>query len=152
MLFMRQERSAAEPTRRKHRRLEMRKFWIMAATVALLGFGAAIVSAQGGPSTIDDSTTTAETTTTPTTTTANERPRQRRDDERGGAVRESGEDVSGPCDEAEHANDPRCTGAGGRVEDRDDDDRDDDHSGPGRGGDDDRGDDSSGHGGGRDDD
>ena len=35
-----------------------------------------------------------------------------------------GRDISGPCDEAEHVNDPRCTGA-------DDDDRDDDNSGPG---------------------
>jgi hypothetical protein len=26
-------------------------------------------------------------------------------------AREAGEDVRGPCDEAEHANDPRCTGA-----------------------------------------
>jgi hypothetical protein len=25
---------------------------------------------------------------------------------------ETGEDISGPCDEAEHANDPRCTGVG----------------------------------------
>ena len=47
------------------------------------------------------------------------------------------DDISGPCDETEHANDPRCTGNG--------EDRDDDSSGPGRGdddhGDDDRGDD-----------
>ena len=28
------------------------------------------------------------------------------------------DDVSGPCDEAEHANDPRCTGATVRTEDR----------------------------------
>ena len=27
------------------------------------------------------------------------------------------EDVSGPCDEAEHANDPRCTGATGAADD-----------------------------------
>ena len=48
----------------------MRKFWIMAATVALLGFGAAVVSAQvGGSSSSDDSTTATETTTTSTTTT-----------------------------------------------------------------------------------
>ena len=47
----------------------MRKFWIMAATVALLGFGAAMVSAQGGSSSSDDLTTTAETGTTQTTTT-----------------------------------------------------------------------------------
>ena len=50
-------------------------------------------------------------------------------------------DISGPCDEAEHANDPRCTGAVDGDDDRNDDrhdDRDDDNSGPGSGGDDDR--------------
>jgi hypothetical protein len=44
------------------------------------------------------------------------------------------EDISGPCDEAEHANDPRCTGSPGT----------DDGSGRGRGGH--GSDDSSGHG------
>ena len=49
---------------------------------------------------------------------------------------DDGEDISGPCDEAEHANDPRCTGA--RGDDRDDDrGRDDDRRGD---------DDDSGHG------
>ncbi|MGD9700940.1 MAG: hypothetical protein AB7Q42_03205 [Acidimicrobiia bacterium] len=74
-------------------------------------------------------------------------------------------DISGPCDEAEHANDPRCTGSaagagddsghrGGDDDGVDDrsghggDDGADDHSG--RGGDDDGADDSSGHGGDRD--
>ena len=54
----------------------------------------------------------------------------------------SGGDVSGPCDEAEHANDPRCTGGavgGGDVDRNDDRGR---NRGPGggddRGGDDDR--------------
>ena len=48
-------------------------------------------------------------------------------------------DVSGPCDEAEHANDPRCTGGPQAAADDDrrgrggDDDRDD-RSGRGRGG------------------
>jgi hypothetical protein len=51
-------------------------------------------------------------------------------------VREAGEDVRGPCDEAENRNDPRCTGAAGR----------DDHSGPGRGGNDGSDDDNSGPG------
>jgi hypothetical protein len=46
------------------------------------------------------------------------------------------EDVSGPCDEAEHANDPRCTG--GTTAARDD------SSGRGRGGDDTKADDNSG--------
>ncbi len=50
----------------------------------------------------------------------------------------NGEDISGPCDEAEHANDPRCTGTAA------DDGNDDGNSGPGSG-DDDR-DDNSGHG------
>ena len=89
--------------------------------------------AQVAPSTVDS--TTLETTTGATTTVED------LDD------REPGEDVSGPCDEAENANDPRCTGAG--------DDRDDD-SGPGNGQDDDRDgddrDDNSGPGNGHDDD
>ena len=139
----------------------MRKFWIVAAAVALLGFGAAVVFAQGGSST-GDLITTAETGTTQTTTTT-ERPRRQRDTTTPTtptpAAPGPGVDISGPCDEAEHANDPRCAGAGGRVEDRDDhrgDDRgndDDDHRGRGRGhgGDDNGGDDDSGHGGGGDD-
>ena len=66
-----------------------------------------------------------------------------------------GEDISGPCDEAEHANDPRCTGTQADDDDRhgrnrgpggDDDDSGDDHGGnSGRSG-------SSGHGGGGGDD
>jgi hypothetical protein len=62
------------------------------------------------------------------------------------ATTTNGEDISGPCDEAEHANDPRCTGNG--VEHEDDDD---DNSGPGSG--DEHGrdhDDNSGHGSGHD--
>jgi hypothetical protein len=77
-----------------------------------------------------------------------------------GRENEAGEDLRGPCDEAEHASDPRCTGASpaGANDDRsghsgrDDSGRDDDgHSGRGRdGGGDDGG--NSGHGGGGDDD
>ncbi len=108
-------------------------------------------------------TTTGDTTTGATTT-----------DEAG--------DISGPCDEAEHRNDPRCAGVnvpapapaatGGTTTDEAGDisgpcdeaehrndprctgaGDDDDNSGPGRGGDDDRDDDdSSGHGRGGDDD
>src|SRR5262245_51072793 len=72
---------------------------------------------------------------------------------------EPGEDISGPCDEAEHANDARCTGVApqGSDDDRADDDGDRHHRNRGHGGDDrgDRGDDhggNSGHGGGGDDD
>ena len=80
------------------------------------------------------------------------------------APRTGGVDISGPCDEAEHANDPRCTGVGGgRVDDHggggdnsgpgnSHDDFDDDSSGSGHsGGDDDFDDDSSGSGSGGDD-
>lgn len=72
-----------------------------------------------GVSTSDDTTTAATTTDdivigNPAATTTD------------------GVDISGPCDEAEHASDPRCTGA---VDD-DDDRGDDDNSGPGSGSDD----------------
>jgi hypothetical protein len=59
----------------------------------------------------------------------------------------NGEDISGPCDEAEHANDPRCTGAGAVADDDNDDN--DDNSGHGSGHDND--DDNPGHGSGHDD-
>jgi hypothetical protein len=45
----------------------------------------------------------------------------RREDRR--ADRREAEDLRGPCDEAEHANDPRCTGAGGAQARDDDGDR-----------------------------
>jgi hypothetical protein len=51
-------------------------------------------------------------------------------------------DISGPCDEAEHANDPRCTGAAPSDDDSGRHSGDDDSSGRHSGDDD-----SSGHGG-----
>jgi hypothetical protein len=86
--------------------------------IAASGDGSSSPLAQVAPSTVDSTTSTLDTTTAETTTT-------------------EGLDISGPCDEAEHANDPRCTGVG--------DDRDDDNSGPGNGADD-RHEDRSGHG------
>jgi hypothetical protein len=70
-----------------------------------------------------------------------------RANEAGGRENEAGEDLRGPCDEAEHANDPRCTG----VATVGDDDRSgpSDHSGRDDSGHDDSG--RSGHGGGDDD-
>ena len=77
---------------------------------------------------------------------------------------EPGEDISGPCDEAEHANDPRCTGVAPQAGDddrADDGDRHGRNRGHGDDDDNDRGDDhggnsgsggNSGHGGGGDDD
>ena len=88
----------------------IKRLLLGALTIVALSAGVAIaVGAAGGdgtPSgtTTDGTTITSETTTTTTTTT--------------------GDDISGPCDEAEHANDPRCSGsgpAGGRI----------DNSGPG---------------------
>jgi hypothetical protein len=90
------------------------------------------VSLPGATS--DDAELTTGTTTTAATTTVE-------DDVGNPPVATGTIDISGPCDEAEHANDPRCTGAGGVEHDNDnsgrgsgdDDDHDDDH-----GGDDDR--------------
>ena len=68
--------------------------------------------------------------------------------EQRGRANEPGEDVSGPCDEAEHANDPRCTGPQAASADK----NADDNSGPSDdSGHDSGGDDNSGHGGGHDD-
>jgi hypothetical protein len=73
-----------------------------------------------------------------------------------GRANEPGEDLRGPCDEAEHANDARCTGepAASRNDDRGHDDRGGEdrsgHGGRDDGGRDDGG--HSGHGGGGDDD
>jgi hypothetical protein len=89
----------------------MRKAITLTLSVALLGIFAAVVVAVG--SSTDDRASTVPTVTTETerTTTAENRPRQVR------------VDISGPCDEAEHANDPRCAGvraptpsAGGGVD------------------------------------
>jgi hypothetical protein len=70
-----------------------------------------------------------------------------------GRANEAGEDVRGPCDEAEHANDPRCTGAAATPAAGDDDvsDRSDDNSGRGSSNSG-PGSSSSGHDGGEDDD
>jgi hypothetical protein len=128
----------------------MRKLITLTLAVLMVGLFAAVVFAaveagddpsstlgttETSPTT--ETTDTTETETTPTTTT------------------EAPGDISGPCDEAEHANDPRCTVG---VVPREDDDHSgrgrggddfDDHSGRGRGGDD--FDDHFGRGGGGDD-
>ncbi len=66
-----------------------------------------------------------------------------------GRANEVGEDLSGPCDEAEHANDPRCAGAATAPADDDDpaDDRGGDNSGLGssNSGPSERGQDDGGH-------
>jgi hypothetical protein len=75
--------------------------------------------------------------------------------ELGGRANEAGEDLRGPCDEAEHANDPSCTGAApaagnddNGADDRGNDGSSGDSSGPGPNS---GPSDNSGHGGGNDD-
>ena len=105
------------------------KFMIGLLAAAILGtggfaFAAGLDDSQQartvslpGLSTSDDTTTAATTDDGALTTVP--------------PARNNSVDISGPCDEAEHANDPRCTGA---VDD------DDDRSGPGSGDDNDHGD------------
>jgi hypothetical protein len=115
---------------------------LLMAGVALAG----TVSSLGSPS----SPTIGQTIPTAGTTVRQED--RAAEAEARGRASEAGEDVSGPCDEAEHANDPRCTGAAPApaAADDDADDRGDDNSGPGSsssgrdGGEDDGG--HSGHG------
>jgi hypothetical protein len=102
----------------------------LAAFILLAAGGALAGNALTGSS--PGVTTTA--TTTPSGTTTND------DRTTSTSTLETGEDVSGPCDEAEHANDPRCIGAApaGEREDPADDDRGGDdraHSNHGPGGD-----------------
>jgi hypothetical protein len=118
-----------------------------AAVVATGGYAAATgletepartVSLPTGTDGTTDGTTTGETTTGETTTgrtTTLDTPTVPTTTERATTAGTTNDDrdLSGPCDEAEHRNDPRCTGAGG--------DRDDDNSGRGRAGEDDRDDD-----------
>ena len=117
---------------------------LLIAGVALAG----TVSSLGSPS----SPTIGQTIPTATTTTTRQ---ENRAAEARGRANEAGEDLPGPCDEAEHADDPRCTGVATAPAAADDDaaadDRGDDNSGPGssNSGEDDGG--HSGHGRGGDD-
>jgi hypothetical protein len=115
---------------------------LLMAGVALAG----TVSSLGSPS----SPTIGQTIPTAGTTVRQED--RGREAEARGRANEAGEDVRGPCDETEHANDPRCTGAAPAPA-AGDDDLADDNSGPGstssgrHGGEDDGGHSGHGHGG-----
>ena len=76
---------------------------IISAILVFAGVAAAgsLPGLSGGGS----NSPTLDTPTLGTTTDATTTNRRRRD---------AAEDISGPCDEAEHANDPRCTGVGER--------------------------------------
>jgi hypothetical protein len=118
----------------------MNKLVIGIAAFVLLAAGGAMAGGALTDSSLDDNEVTTATGTTTTTTndittlgTTTTRT-------------ETGEDLRGPCDEAEHANDPRCMGGtvtgrdddrhedrsglnGGRDHDREDNDHDEDRSG-----------------------
>jgi hypothetical protein len=83
----------------------MRRTLTLILGVALFGILAAVVVASQGA---DDpvGTTDTVTETVEHTTTVEDNPKRERADDDG----QTGVDISGPCDEAEHANDPRCTG------------------------------------------
>jgi hypothetical protein len=108
----------------------MRRALTLILGVALFGILAAVVVAAQGA---DDpaGTTGTVTETVERTTTVEDNPNRVRDDN-DAAERE---DVRGPCDEAEHANDPRCTGQATPPADdnpgQDDDAARVDNSGPG---------------------
>ena len=76
------------------------KGWPLAALIVLaLGVGVAIAATNGsdGGAVRDDATSTSETDSGPAKAVSRR-------------AKKTGGDVSGPCDEAEHANDPRCAG------------------------------------------
>jgi hypothetical protein len=121
----------------------MSRFAIAGAALALLAGGVAFAGTNAvlGDDTSRTAATSNRTTTSTTTTTTTEdradrnrrgrgkghkgrrgraerRHHANRVEDRRRGVREPGEDVRGPCDEAEHANDPRCTGAARDNHDR----------------------------------
>jgi uncharacterized membrane protein YgcG len=113
---------------------------IISAILVFAGIAAAgTLSSSGG-----SNSPTISTPTLQTTTSDDVRQEDRRADDAQGV-----EDVSGPCDEAEHANDPRCTGAATGAQDDDQVD-DNGHHGQNSGHGGEPGDDNggSGHGGG----
>ena len=113
---------------------------LLFAGVATAGSFSGRGGSDGNPPTLDAPVVGATTTGTATGDV-------RREDRRADGD-EGTEDISGPCDEAEHANDPRCSGVAPQADDRghdEGDDAGDDHgrnrgpggnSGPGGGHDD----------------
>jgi len=150
----------------------MTKLLIGLLSLALVGTGG-LVAAVGGFGGVDPAaavsfttpaatTTTGETTTEARTTEATTTGVTTEITSAAPSVTGGAVEVSGPCDEAEHADDPRCTGSAGGAE-ADDGTHNNEGRGSSRENDDDReadedrdhdrDDDSSGHGsGGRDDD
>jgi hypothetical protein len=82
----------------------MRRTLTLILGVALFGILAAVVVASQGAD--DPASTETVTDTVERTTTVEDNPKRERADDDA----QNGVDISGPCDEAEHANDPRCGG------------------------------------------
>jgi hypothetical protein len=80
----------------------MRRTLTLILGVALFGILTAVVVASQGAD--DPVSTETVTDTVERTTTVEDNPRRADDEAR------TGVDISGPCDKAEHANDPRCGG------------------------------------------
>ena len=109
----------------------MRKLATITLAVLLVGLFAAVVYAavDAGDDSSVGTTDTSPTTETTGTTTTDDQPGIgivttaiagigiATTSQRHVATPVGGVDVSGPCDEAEHANDPRCAGVQPRVED-----------------------------------
>jgi uncharacterized membrane protein YgcG len=106
----------------------MRRTLTLILGVALFGIMAAVVVASQGAD--DPANHDATNTVEQRTTTTEDNPARQRDDD----AADQNEDVRGNCDEAEHANDPRCTGQATPDDNPGDDDVNDDrvdNSGPG---------------------
>jgi hypothetical protein len=82
----------------------MRRTLTLILGVALFGILAAVVVASQGAD--DPASTETVTDTVERTTTVDDNPKRDRADDDA----QNGVDISGPCDEAEHAGDPRCGG------------------------------------------
>src|SRR6187455_1974437 len=93
---------------------------LAAGVIATAGYAAAAsVETEAARTVSLPGATTHDDTTTAATTAA--------------VTTDEAEDVSGPCDEAEHRNDPRCTGAAGADDRGADDGGGEDRSGHGSG-------------------
>ena len=69
------------------------------------------VAVAGTLTSLDSTNSPSVATTPPPATTAVRQDDRGQENELRGGANEQNEDVRGPCDEAEHASDPRCTGA-----------------------------------------
>ncbi len=110
---------------------------VLMAGVALAGTLTGLGSAGNSPAgqTISPPAATTGIATTNSVTVDD----RGQENELRGRANEAGEDLRGPCDEAEHANDPRCAGTGAapaRGEDNGGDAGDDNSNRGGGGGDD----------------